>query len=155
MNTQNDTLGVEQRIRDELSYCISTQEGKVFFDLKSNAQSEYLKITQSTHLSSDTYKRSDIFIDKSELRLFRKAIDKAIEYLEFKEKSKKDKSSSKAYTLEDKRKEHAFAYKKWDDEADALLARLFDEGHSISELAEMFERSEWAIESRLSKIGKR
>ena len=34
------------------------------------------------------------------------------------------------------------------------LCRLYDEGNSISVLAEMFERTKGAIRSRLKKLGK-
>ncbi len=60
----------------------------------------------------------------------------------------------KAYTLEEKRNEHGNAYIPWEEEADQLLCRLYDEGNSISVLAEMFERTKGAIRSRLKKLGK-
>lgn len=47
----------------------------------------------------------------------------------------------KAYALEEKRNEHGNAYIPWEEEADQLLCRLYDEGNSISVLAEMFERT--------------
>lgn len=47
----------------------------------------------------------------------------------------------KTYTLEEKRNEHGNAYIPWEEEADQLLCRLYDEGNSISVLAEMFERT--------------
>lgn len=60
----------------------------------------------------------------------------------------------KAYTVEEKRNEHGNAYIPWEEEADKLLCRLYDEGNSISALAEMFERTQGAIRSRLKKLGK-
>ena len=60
----------------------------------------------------------------------------------------------KTYTLEEKRNEHGNAYIPWEEEADQLLCRLYDEGNSISVLAEMFERTKGAIRSRLKKLGK-
>lgn len=60
----------------------------------------------------------------------------------------------KSYTLEDKRKEHGNAYLPWDDEADKLLCRMYDEGKSISLLSDIFERTKDAIRSRLKKLGK-
>ena len=57
----------------------------------------------------------------------------------------------KAYTIEEKRNEHGNAYIPWEEEADKLLCRLYDEGNSISVLAEMFERTKGAIRSRLKK----
>lgn len=43
---------------------------------------------------------------------------------------------------------------KWDDEADRLLCRMYDEGKSISLLSDIFERTQGAIRSRLKKLGK-
>ena len=60
----------------------------------------------------------------------------------------------KAYTIEEKRSEHGNAYMKWDKDADRILCKLFDEGNSIDQLAETFERGKGAIRSRLKKLGK-
>lgn len=61
----------------------------------------------------------------------------------------------KAYTIEQKRDEHGNAYLPWDDEADALLVRMYEkEGKNINLLAEIFERAPGAIRSRLKKLGK-
>ena len=60
----------------------------------------------------------------------------------------------KTYTLDEKRKEHGNAYLPWDDTADDLLCRMYDEGKSIGMLAEIFERTKGAIRSRLKKLGK-
>ena len=63
-------------------------------------------------------------------------------------------TTEKKYTLDEKRAENGNAYLKWDEEADRLLCRLYDEGNSISLLAEMFERTKGAIRKRLIKLGK-
>lgn len=68
--------------------------------------------------------------------------------------SMKEKSKKKAYTLEEKRQEHGNAYLPWEKEADEYLMRLYDEGKSIKELAEIFERNNGGIRSRLKKLGK-
>ena len=60
----------------------------------------------------------------------------------------------KAYTVKQKRSEHGNAYVPWDDEADKLLCRMYDEGKSISLLSDIFERTKDAIRSRLKKLGK-
>ena len=46
------------------------------------------------------------------------------------------------------------AYLPWDDEADRLPCRMYDEGKSISLLSDIFERTKEAIRSRLKKLGK-
>lgn len=63
-------------------------------------------------------------------------------------------TTGKKYTLDEKRAENGNAYLKWDEEADRLLCRLYDEDNSISLLAEMFERTKGTIRSRLVKLGK-
>lgn len=68
--------------------------------------------------------------------------------------STKEESKKKAYTLEEKRQEHGNAYLPWEKEADEYLMRLYDEGKSIKELAEIFERNNGGIRSRLKKLGK-
>lgn len=62
--------------------------------------------------------------------------------------------NTKAYTVKQKRSEHGNAYVPWDDEADRLLCRMYDEGKSISLLSDIFERTKDAIRSRLKKLGK-
>ncbi|WP_300763633.1 IS66 family insertion sequence element accessory protein TnpB [uncultured Bacteroides sp.] len=63
-------------------------------------------------------------------------------------------SEAKSYTVKQKRSEHGNAYVPWDDEADRLLCRMYDEGKSISLLSDIFERTKDAIRSRLKKLGK-
>lgn len=60
----------------------------------------------------------------------------------------------KKYTLEEKRMEHGNAYLPWDEKADAILCQLYANGNNIRSLAEIFERTEGAIKSRLIKLGK-
>lgn len=63
-------------------------------------------------------------------------------------------AKEKKYTLDDKRVQNGNAYQKWDDGADQLLCKLYDEGNDIALLAELFERTKGAIRSRLIKLGK-
>lgn len=57
-------------------------------------------------------------------------------------------------TLEERRMKHGNAYIPWDEEADRVLCRMYDEGKSINLLADIFERTRGAIRSRLIKLGK-
>ncbi len=68
--------------------------------------------------------------------------------------SAKEKQRKKTYTLDSKRQEHGNAYLPWEEEADKYLIRLYDEGKSIKELAEIFERNTGGIRSRLKKLRK-
>lgn len=58
----------------------------------------------------------------------------------------------KAYTMEEKRKIYANAYKPWTKEDDDKLLQLSALGKSIKELCEMFGRNRGAITSRLKKL---
>ncbi|MGW6144252.1 hypothetical protein [Streptomyces sp. NPDC055140] len=59
----------------------------------------------------------------------------------------------KAYTVDDKREEHANAYRRWTPQEDQDLARRSAEGALLAELVEEFGRNEGAIVSRLKKVG--
>ena len=60
--------------------------------------------------------------------------------------------SSRAYSLDDKRKEHKNAYLKWTKEDDERLEILFCEGRTVKELCEIFERNNGSIRSRIKKL---
>ena len=60
----------------------------------------------------------------------------------------------KKYTFDEKREEHRNAYLPWDETADKLLCRMYDVWKNVGLLAEIFERTEGAISSRLKKLGK-
>ena len=132
--------------RDLFNVQMSSHSGEVYFDIKKDAQEDYLKITQSKYTGNNERRREKIFIARSELIEFRDAINKAIDYwnLETKEKSvKKVRKTELAGN----------AYLPWEKEADEYLMSLYKEGKSIKELAEIFERQRGAIRSRLKKLG--
>ena len=135
-----------------MEYRLSSHSGDLFFDLKENNEEQYLKITKSKNIGSGNLKKKKIFIDRSELLQFRDAINKAIEYWSL--ETKKENKPEKKYSLEEKRQEYGNAYLPWEKEADEYLIRLYEEGKSIKELTEIFERNNGAIRSRLKKLGK-
>ncbi len=59
----------------------------------------------------------------------------------------------KSYLVEEIRKTHQSAYKKWSEEEDAQLILGFRDGFVISELAIAHGRKEGGINSRLKKLG--
>lgn len=67
---------------------------------------------------------------------------------------KKEQPPKKKYTLEEKRQQYGNAYLPWEERADEYLIHLYDEGKSIKELTEIFERNRGSITSRLKKLGK-
>ncbi|MCL5278557.1 MAG: DUF3276 family protein [Planctomycetes bacterium] len=62
-------------------------------------------------------------------------------------------AKGKAYSVDEKRQTHPNAYKKWTPENDQQLRKEFAGGANISELAELFQREESAIQSRLKRLG--
>ncbi len=69
------------------------------------------------------------------------------------DKASTNPTPKKAYSLEEKRKEHGNAYLPWEKEADDILINFYNEGKKIKEIAEIMERSRGAIYSRLKKLG--
>ncbi len=65
---------------------------------------------------------------------------------------RKKESKGKAYTMEEKRKQHSNAYKSWSPADDKQLIILHKKGKSIKELSTFFERNEGAILSRIKKL---
>ncbi|MFE4973558.1 hypothetical protein ACFRAR_15760 [Kitasatospora sp. NPDC056651] len=61
----------------------------------------------------------------------------------------------KAYTVEEKRRLHPNAYKRWTPEEDTELTARCAQGASLSELSTEFGRNEGAIASRILKIDAR
>ena len=62
-------------------------------------------------------------------------------------------SREKAYNVEDKRKTHPNAYKKWEKEDDDQLIDMWKRGLSVSVMSDELMRNKGAIRSRLSKLG--
>lgn len=69
------------------------------------------------------------------------------------DKASTNPTHKKAYSVEEKRKEHGNAYLPWEKEADDILIKFYNEGKKIKEIAEIMERSRGAIYSRLKKLG--
>ncbi len=58
----------------------------------------------------------------------------------------------KAYTVAGIRRSYPKAYAKWTEQENEKLRTLLREGHSIGELAQIFQRKKGAIRSRLIKF---
>jgi hypothetical protein len=59
----------------------------------------------------------------------------------------------KAYSAEEKRKEHPRAYAKWTEDKDRKLKDLYAEGKTVDLISSIFQRNRGAINSRLTKLG--
>lgn len=132
--------------KDLLSFHISSHSGDIYFDIKEDIQENYLKITQSKFLGNNERRREKIFINRSEIIEFRNAINKVLNYWSL---EVKEEHFEKSYNPE----QPGNAYLPWKKEADEYLISLYNEGKSLNELAEIFERNKGAIRSRLKKLG--
>ena len=66
--------------------------------------------------------------------------------------NQKNTNSEKAYSVEEKRKTHQQAYKRWTIKEEAQLKDLFHLGHTVQEITKIMGRDKNAIISRLHKI---
>lgn len=62
-------------------------------------------------------------------------------------------SVSRAYSVDEVRKQYPNAYQRWTPEDDQLLLQLHASGSGVDELAGRFGRQPSAIRSRLAKLG--
>jgi len=72
--------------------------------------------------------------------------------LAFLERKGNNLTKEKAYSVDEIRLVHREAYKKWNTEEDIKLAKLFNEGKSVKEIADLLGRNDGAITSRLKKL---
>jgi len=63
------------------------------------------------------------------------------------------RTDGRAYTVEEKRREHPNAYRPWTEQEERQLVRLYNEGASVEELSRQLGRNRGGILSRLTKIG--
>ena len=66
--------------------------------------------------------------------------------------TKKIEVADKVYSIEKIRETHKQAYSPWTTEDDNKLELLFCQGKNVKELAQIFERNEGAINSRINKL---
>lgn len=62
------------------------------------------------------------------------------------------KEKEKAYNVLELRKKHGAAYRPWTEYQDIELTEMYEEGYSINELVEHFERTKGAIFARIKKL---
>lgn len=79
-------------------------------------------------------------------------LDEVMQIMTGKTRAPNTTQTVKAYTVVEKRKKHKHAYKPWTPELDDELTVLFCEGTSTKALAEHFNRTRGAINSRIKKL---
>jgi len=121
-----------------------------FFDIKkSENRNFYLKISESKKTLSG-FEHHRLMVFDEDLKDFVEAFKKSL--TKFKELKEPKQTSDKSYSVEKVRKTHKQAYYPWTTEDDNKLELLFCQGKKIKELAQIFERNEGAISSRIKKL---
>ena len=150
---------------DLVSIEFEAGERKYKFDIKETKKSEkYIVVHEINQINEEKIKKTKLMIFQNQIKNFVKHFNKAIQEIYpseeinlYKEistpiKKKKRNSSEKAYTLDDKRKIHPNAYRKWTQEDNELLLEFHEQGKSTKELSDLFGRDKGAIQSRIKKI---
>lgn len=118
-----------------------------FFDVKESADGiKYLVISESRQAGGESYEHNRVMVFQEHLRAFNDGFDKAVKFMI-------GEGKSKAYSVEQIRREYPKAYAKWTEEKDIRLRNEYAQGKTINELAEIFQRKPSAIRSRLQKLG--
>ena len=126
--------------------------GKIYFlDLKEAENGKnYLVINQSRRLEDESMERVKMILFENEIEQFATAFSRII--FKFNPSEKQNGKFNEEY-IEKVRKDHPNAYQPWTKEDEELLAALFNDGKTVTELSKSFQRNEGGIKSRLAKLG--
>jgi len=91
--------------------------------------------------------------DNMDIRRLPYLSDKDVKRLKKYLKAYKRLTGEPVYSVFAARQEHPNAYEPWSAETDAELARMWEEGISVPEIAERFGRKQSAIITRMKKLG--
>ena len=126
---------------------VSAGSRTYFFDVKESAEGiKYLVISESRQVGGESYKHNRVMVFQEHLGAFNKGFNKAINFMIGEVKSK-------AYNLEQIRREYPKAYAKWTEGENIRLRNEYAQSKTINELAEIFQRKPSAIRSHLQKLG--
>ena len=129
---------------------ISKGSRTYFFDIKKTKDGDFfLKISESKKTLLKLGNHRLIVFDK-DLNDFVEALNETL--TKFKELNKQEQANEKTYSVEKIRETHKQAYSPWTIEDDNKLEFLFCEGKKVKELAQILERNEGAISSRIKKL---
>ena len=130
---------------------ISKGSRTYFFDIKKSEEGDfYLKISESKK-SLDEFDHHRLMIFDDDINDFVETLKKILTKL--KEFKKSKRITEKAYSVEKIRETYRQAYTPWSIEDDNKLELLFSQGKTVKELAQVFERNDGAISSRINKLG--
>jgi len=118
-----------------------------FFDVKESADGiKYLVISESRQMGGESYEHNRVMVFQEHLVAFDEGFNEAVKFMI-------GEGNSKAYDIEQIRREYPKAYAKWTEEEDARLRNEHFQGRTANELAKSFQRKPSAIRSRLRKLG--
>jgi hypothetical protein len=119
-----------------------------FFDVKQSQDgTRHLVVSESRQNEAGRYDHHRVMVFEEHLEEFQRAMTEAIDNLQ------KLREPTKAYSVDEIRKDHPMAYAKWTPEDDRRLWALHRSGCSVKELSAEFNRKSGAIESRLRHLG--
>jgi hypothetical protein len=148
MNLEEYVIGgsvIEER-KELFSQRVRAGIRTYFFDVKQTKEkSLYLVISESKAVGAD-HEHHRVMIFEDDFEAFIDGFDKTIDFIR---KSQEPSSSS----IEKIREQHPKAYTKWSSDDDEELRSKYDQGISIAELSQFFQRQPSAIRSRLVKLG--
>ena len=118
-----------------------------FFDIKESSEGiKYLVISESRQVGGESYEHNRVMVFQEHLVVFNEGFNKAVKFM-------MGEGNSKAYDVEQIRREYPKAYTKWTEEEDIRLRNEYIQGKTVNELARSFQRKPSAIRSRLRKLG--
>ena len=117
-----------------------------FFDVEKSADGiKYLVISESKQAGRKAHGHNRVMVFQEHLVAVKDGLNKAFKFMS-------EEGKSKAYDVEQIRREYPKAYAKWTEEEDIRLKNEYIQGKTITELAEIFQRRRSAVRSRLQKL---
>lgn len=137
----------QERKKELFSEKVSAGGRTYFFDVKESVDGvKYLIITESKEAGEEAHKHNRVMIFQDNMSVFNEGFIKALEFMFV-------KNESKAYSIQEIRQKYPKAYEKWTEKEDVHLKNEFNQGKTINELTDIFQRKPGAIRSRLKKLG--
>ncbi len=116
-----------------------------FLDIKKSREgTKYLVISESKRNDKGEYEHDRVMVFQEHFSTFFEGLAKLAPELGI--------SMNEQTSVKNIRKIHPNAYRPWTKEDDENLERLFCEGKSTKELADIFQRQTGAISSRINKL---
>lgn len=133
---------------EPLTYVVPAGKRTYYFDLReSREQYQYLTIEEVASGPEGTTERHRIMVFEEHIPAFLQGINKILGI-------EPEESKGKAYDVATIRESTPSAYLPWSQEDDDVLLRLSEQGKTVPELMQIFQRGRGAIQSRLNKLRK-